>query len=220
MTTTRRPVDGDPRAGFTLLELLIAITLLGLLMAALFAGLQLGARAWERGEERLDQSARLQVVQGFLRDRLMQANPLDGVEDGTGRRRLTFEGTPEALRFVTVMPEHLGAGFTEFVLTLVDQDDARHLIVRWRPFEVSDPIPATADAGPQIKVLLEEIENLQLSYYGAPGRELPAAWYEQWLEASVMPELVRLRVSFAPGDPRYWPDLIVAPMTDAVPPTF
>ena len=218
--TMRLPGDGDPRAGFTLLELLIAITLLGLLMAALFGGLQLGARAWERGEERLDQSARLQVVQGFLRDRLTQSSPLEVVEDGTGRRRLMFEGTPEALRFVTLMPEHLGTGFAEFVLTLVDQDDARHLAVRWQPFEVPGPMPATADAEPQIKVLLEQVENLQLSYYGAPGRELPAAWYEQWLEASVMPDLVRLRVSFPPGDPRYWPDLIVPPMTDAVPPTF
>jgi prepilin-type N-terminal cleavage/methylation domain-containing protein len=34
-------------AGLTLLELLVAITLLGLLMAALFGGLRLGARAWE-----------------------------------------------------------------------------------------------------------------------------------------------------------------------------
>lgn len=213
-------LDGDPRAGFTLLELLIAITLLGLLMAALFAGLQLGARAWERGEERLDQSARLQVVQGFLRDRLTQSYPLDVVEDGSRRRHLTFEGTSEALRFVTLMPEHLGTGFAEFVLAIGDQDDARHLIVRWRPFEVSEPVPATADAEPQVKVLLEQIETLQLSYYGAPSRELPATWYEQWREASVMPDLVRLRISFPPGDRRAWPDLIVRPMTDATPPTF
>lgn len=218
--TSRLPIDGDPRAGFTLLELLIAITLLGLLMSALFAGLQLGARAWERGEERLDQSARLQVVQSFLRDRLVQSYPLDVAEDGTGRRRLTFEGTSEALRFVTLMPEHLGTGFAEFVLTVVDQVDARHLIVRWQPFEVSEPVPATADAEPQRKVLLERIENLQLSYYGALRRDLPATWHKQWLEASTMPELVRLQISFMPGDPRYWPDLIVRPMTSAAPPTF
>jgi prepilin-type N-terminal cleavage/methylation domain-containing protein len=44
---------GDRRAtehGFTLLELLVAITLLGLLMAALFGGLRLGARVWETAD--------------------------------------------------------------------------------------------------------------------------------------------------------------------------
>jgi general secretion pathway protein J len=218
--TGRLPIDGDPRAGFTLLELLVAITLLGLLMAALFAGLQLGARAWERGEERVDQSTRLQAVQDFLRDRLTQSYPFDVVEDGTRRRRLMFEGTSEALRFVTLMPEHLGTGFAEFVVTIGDQDDARHLLVRWLPFEVSGPTPASANAEPQVKVLLKQIEDLQLSYYGAPSRELPATWYEEWRETSITPELVRIHVSFASGDSRHWPDLIVAPMTDAAPPTF
>ena len=43
--------------GFTLLELLVAITLLGLLMAALFGGLRLGTRVWETADARLDSSA-------------------------------------------------------------------------------------------------------------------------------------------------------------------
>ena len=46
-------------AGFTLVEILVAITLLGLLMAALFGGVQLGVRAWEASEARLDDSSRL-----------------------------------------------------------------------------------------------------------------------------------------------------------------
>ena len=71
----RHPVD----QGFTLLELLVAITLLGLLMAALFGGLRLGARVWETGETRLDASARVQIVQDFLRQRLAEALPLEAV---------------------------------------------------------------------------------------------------------------------------------------------
>jgi len=35
-----------------------------------------------------------------------------------------------------------------------------------------------------------------------------------------LPQLVRLRVVFAEHDRRYWPDLIVRPMTDAPPPIF
>lgn len=218
--TSRLPVDGDARAGFTLLELLIAITLLGLLMATLFGGLQLGARVWERGEARLDQSARLQVVQNFLHDRLVQSYPLDVVDDRTSRRALAFEGSSDALRFVTLMPEHLGTGFVEFVVAVGDQVDTKQLIVQWRPFDVSKPLPQAADAELQVKVLLERIEDLEISYYGAPSRNLPAAWYEEWREASVLPQLVRIRLSFAPADLRHWPDLIVHPMTDAAPTVF
>jgi general secretion pathway protein J len=203
-------------AGFTLLELLIAITLLGLLMAALFGGLRLGARAWERSEERLDDGARLQVVQNFLRDRLAQAYPL-GADDETGPSRLAFEGDGDALRFVTLTPEHLGTGFAEFFLTIADQSGERDLVVRWRRFEYPAGSSESLEEEPQIKILLERIEALEIAYYGAPDRGDPAIWQEQWLEAQALPELVRVRVIFPQDDRRYWPDLIVRPMTDGVP---
>jgi len=203
-------------AGFTLLELLIAITLLSLLLAALFGGLRLGARAWERSEERLDESARLQVVQNFLRERLTEAYPLTA-EDQTGRLRLAFEGTADALRFVTVMPAYLGTGFAELVLEVDDRSETRDLVVQWRRFELS---PQLDDQEPQVKVLLADIEGLEIAYYGALARGEPILWYERWREVMALPQLVRLRVVFAEQDRRYWPDLIVRPMTDAPPPIF
>ena len=214
---TRRSLPSHPSAGFTLLELLIAITLLGLLMAALFGGLRLGARAWERGEERLDESGRLQVVQNFLRERLGEAYPLS-TDDQAGRPMLAFEGSSDAVRFVTLMPEHLGTGFAEFLLAVADRGEAKDLIVQWRRFDDPQDAPRADDQKePQTKVLLEGIEALEIAYYGALQRGQPAIWREQWLEARVdMPQLVRLRVVFFEGDRRYWPDLIVRPMTDAV----
>jgi general secretion pathway protein J len=203
-------------AGFTLLELLIAITLLGLLLAALFGGLRLGARAWERSEERLDESARLQVVQNFLRERLAQAYPLTA-EDQIGRLRLAFEGTDDALRFVTLMPAYLGTGFAELVLAVDERSGSRDLVVQWRRFEL---LPQPDDEEPQVKVLLEDIEGLEIAYYGALARGEPVLWHEQWLEVMALPRLIRLRVVFAEDDRRYWPDLIVHPMTDAPPPIF
>lgn len=203
-------------AGFTLLELLIAITLLGLLLAALFGGLRLGARAWERSEERLEESARLQVVQNFLRERLAQAYPLTA-EDQTGRLRLAFEGTGDTLRFVTLMPAYLGTGFAELLLAVDDRTGIENLVVQWRRFELT---PQSDDEEPQIKVLLEDIEALEIAYYGALARGEPILWHEQWLDIMALPQLIRLRVIFAVGDRRYWPDLIVRPMTDAPPPIF
>lgn len=212
MTGAARP--GHPSAGFTLLELLIAITLLGLLMAALFGGLRLGARAWERGEERLDESGRLQVVQNFLRDRLAAAYPLSA-DDQDGRPRLAFEGTDEALRFVTLMPEYLGTGFAEFTLAVADHEGARDLVVRWRRFADLEDANDAGDDEPQTKVLLEGIETLEVAYYGAQRRGEPVTWHDQWQDVGVdLPRLVRLRVVFFENDRRHWPDLIVRPMTE------
>jgi len=63
----------NPRAqGFTLLELLIGMTLVGFILSLLFAGLNLGTRSWEAGEKRMVTSSRQAVVVGFIRRALEQ----------------------------------------------------------------------------------------------------------------------------------------------------
>ena len=49
-------------AGFTLVELLVAITLLALVSAALFGGLRFGARAWESATSRIARCSKSTAV--------------------------------------------------------------------------------------------------------------------------------------------------------------
>ena len=60
--------------GFTLVELLVAITLLGLIAVALSGALRFGARVWDVGTERGAQSSRVEAAQNFLRRRIAEAN--------------------------------------------------------------------------------------------------------------------------------------------------
>ena len=113
--------------GFTLLELLAAIMLLGLLMAVLFGGLRLGARVWETADARLDASTRIQIVQDFVRQRLAAALPLEALApeqvQGSDFAPL-FQGTAQTLRFAGLMPENLGAGLYLMELVVVDSGEA------------------------------------------------------------------------------------------------
>jgi general secretion pathway protein J len=209
--------------GFTLLELLVAITLLGLLMATLFGGLRLGARVWETGETRLDAAARIQIVQDLVRQRLAQALPLEAPlpEEGDGYHPL-FVGRVDSVRFASLLPEHLGADIALIELALAESDDAEgttNVVLRWRPFEPDvktaeggeDTLP---DAAPEERVLLERVEALELAYFGALGPgELPD-WWQAWEGQVELPQLVSLRVRFAEDDPRRWPELVVHPMID------
>jgi len=207
----RRRVEPSP-AGFTLLELLVAITLLGLLMVVLLGGLRLGARVWEITEERLDDSARLQVVQDFIRQRLAQAYPWWAIEE-SGRQWLRFRGERDRLEFVTWLPEHLGGGFHEFALVLDVQGDHSDLVVRWQRIDQPDDGAGSADP-PFQKVLLAGVEDLELAYYGALGVDQPAGWLDQWVDLDHLPMLLHMSVRFGPEDPRHWPELIVRPMID------
>jgi len=48
--------------GFTLLELLIAMTIVTMLMVIIFSGFYLGMNSWKKGNERIDRQQRLRVI--------------------------------------------------------------------------------------------------------------------------------------------------------------
>ena len=94
-----------PRAarGFTLLELLVAMTLLGLLAGLLFGGLSFGVRVWEKGDAELQKMAELQIAQGLIRRLISRAriSDLAEIEDDDAAM---FEGTADAVRFIGPAP--------------------------------------------------------------------------------------------------------------------
>jgi general secretion pathway protein J len=47
--------------------------------------------------------------------------------------------------------------------------------------------------------------------WGSPSGDQPAGWQAQW-DSSSIPILIRVRLAFANGDRRRWPDLIAAPL--------
>ena len=164
---------GDPQAaehGFTLLELLVAITLLGLLMAALFGGLRLGARVWETADARLEASMTTEVVQGFIRQRLtemlpLETMPLEVAEPAASES--VFVGTTDAVRFASLLPENLGAGVYLMELALAEGgqvDGTGNLVLRWHPLEPDER--SVEEVQPEERVLIENVLALELSYFG------------------------------------------------------
>ena len=53
--------------GFTLVELLVATSVLALLSVVLFGGMRFGARAWEAGEASIERTGEVEAAQDLLR---------------------------------------------------------------------------------------------------------------------------------------------------------
>ncbi len=206
---TARTPDPD-RRGFTLLELLIAMTLLGLIAVLLLGGLRLGARSWEAGSARNEQTSEVQVVQTFIRQQLSRARDLVPVLRGPARRP-AFEGTREAITFIAPLPGHLAVGgLYRLSLYLSEEGEQNRLMVSWRLFQ-SGADDGDARFDDDATVLLDHIENVEFSYFGSERKDGERDWQDEWQDQDRRPEMVRIRVEFAEGDGRYWPELVVAP---------
>lgn len=87
--------------GFTLLELLIGMTLLGFMLALLFGGFRLAANSWDAVTARTERTTDEQLGRAFLRRlltmaavrRSSQAGGRNGVSDGVAATTLA-DGVP------------------------------------------------------------------------------------------------------------------------------
>ena len=195
--------------GFTLLELLIGMTLVGCILSRLFAGLNLGTRSWEAGEQRMVTSSRQAVVVDFIRRAIEQTYPLRwrvGEED-----RLAFAGEAESLRFVGTVAMHDGASGNHLIaLDLVDGETGRDLVMRWQLPDPGAPgFEPIEQAEP--KVLIKAVKEMALAYFGAQSETEDPAWHDQWLDQKTPPELIRLQLTMENGET--WPDIVAAPRT-------
>lgn len=203
--------------GFTLLELLVAITLLGLLMTGVLGGLRLGARAWETGAVRLEDGARLLTVQQFLRSRLQGAVPLY-TADRTGETRLAFTGEADQVTFVGTLPGPLAPGLQRFTLGLREDDDGlRHLAIAWRLMPAGDGDAGDGAGAAGRRDLFRSIESVSLAYFGSREGEQQPSWQDTWIEEGVLPTLIQLHLDLPEGDRRWFPDIVVRPMIDQPP---
>jgi general secretion pathway protein J len=218
------------REGFTLVELLIALVLIGVITLLLFSGLRLGTRAWEGVESVSERVADLRIARNFIEGALRHAQARSLVVDGTEIQ--VFSGDAESLDLVAPLSEHVGIpGLYVLRLGLEEAGDYPRLVLArwllhpevldggddyppWEPlldagalFDDNSPLDRDVAAGAYGRtVLLPQVATFELSYFGVAEGEEEPQWYEEWLEQRRMPWKVRLVLT----TPRQsWPATVV-----------
>jgi general secretion pathway protein J len=197
----------------TLIELVVALGLLALLVAALASALGVSARGSVLIETRAEQGEALRIAQSTLRRYLAQARPVRTLVNQ--RDQVVFAGAPDGLGFVAVMPPWpSGGGLYAVRLTIEQSGGGRALVLTRQPTAGEN---AALEAGAERAVLIEGVAALRWSYFGFDQGARQGAWRPDWRGQSELPKLVRLELQFA--DPRApaWPPLIVALPLEAGP---
>jgi general secretion pathway protein J len=94
----------NPRAGVTLIELLIAVTLMGLLAGGILMSLHVGMKTMERTQSRLMANRRVIGASRILEQEIAGLMPVGALcvnPGGPAPRVPFFQGEPQAMRFVS-----------------------------------------------------------------------------------------------------------------------
>ena len=180
-------------AGFTLLEVLVALTVLGFLVAGLAQGTGFGLQAWSRQDRTIAASSELDAFDRTLRTLLTRLDPTAGVV-----------GTAHTIAFTSALPQAAALRTHEADMA-IGVDASHHVILRWTPHEHAERLAAAPP--PTEAELLSGIAGLDISYWPMGG----SAWQDTWSNREP-PAMIRLRVRFPASDPRHWADIVASPM--------
>ena len=219
---------GQQRA-FTLLELMIAMALLGVTMVLVFDGLRLGTSTWNAVDRRVEAGEQMRLAQAFLRRELEQAQaftlteqaaqelrstePTDNVDDQV-QQPVSFDGGPESVKFVAPLPNYTGQAPMYWVTVELQGRGAEgQLVVSYKLFQ-QENWESYATQDPEPVVLQEKVEELKIEYFGQQQLGQEPGWQDSWGNMDRLPALVRLRLRSADGG-ESWPELVVAPRVAA-----
>lgn len=127
--------------GFTLVELLIALAIVGLLLTIAFSGLRVAMAAWTRGEDRAEAHQHVRALAFTMARALGAAYPFRGAKGEAPEAILLFNGTEDKLEFVTQappLPLQAPIAFTAVVISL-ESGEEKGLVVRERALPNRDP---------------------------------------------------------------------------------
>jgi general secretion pathway protein J len=174
--------------GFTLLEVLIALSIVGLLLTIAFGGFRVAMAAWRQGEDRAEAHQHVRAVAFTLSRALGAAYPYRATRGQSPEAVVLFAGAEQRLEFVTQappLPLPAPTAFTAVVIAL-EEGDERGLVVRERALPNRDPFTEGA-------VVMRDpgVTSLAFKFLTEEGD-----WVDAWdgQDAKTIPRAVQLRL--------------------------
>ena len=192
--------------GFTLIELVVALALVGMALAIAFGALRFATRSWERTDVLADELEDARVTRAVVRRLLVQVQPV--LEDPAGLA-LLFRGDARHLEFVAPTPVQDGrlAGLYQYRLRVVQTPDRHALLMEYRPYHPGLAADWLEPAGTSL--LVDHLAAGRFTYRAAGGPDDGAGWQARWEETVRLPALVRLELAREQAVSG-WPPLVVA----------
>lgn len=189
-TSDQRPAT---HKGFTLIEVLVALTILGMLLSIALAGIRLGIGAWEKGDAVNEDTQRIRTLASRLSNEIGSMHPYI-ITVTAGMKEYAFKGEGHSIGFVTTnedsMPDLPKGGFKYVFYSVKDEPEFSGLT----SIEKMLPDKNVMDISKGRITLIEPaVKEIMLEYMDEKG-----GWLDTWdaNEKKDMPQAVRIKLLF------------------------
>jgi general secretion pathway protein J len=209
-----KKVNCRQQMGFTLLEIIVVMTMLSMIMVMIYGGIQSSRKISEKGMKRIDATNEIRVVQELVRRQISRILPMAFKEDDNAF--VIFEGDDSHIMFVSPMPGYLGKGGPHVqLIEIVNAKGGK--ILQFSHWLLNDSLEEDSfnDSDQEPVVLLENIRSAEFSFMKLDEEGEPGDWEYEWEEPENTPLMVRLEVDMGEKALMLWPEMQVALMLDA-----
>lgn len=176
--------------GYTLLELLISITMVCLIVVILGGAMRLGIRSVTAGERRIDSLERFKTSFHLIDSQIQSMVSLTYNDDGTVK--MFFKGDSRSMRFST---NHslwdARRGYIEADYRVTADERGRQAL------DISENIMGVE--GKREARLFDSLDAISFEYFSKDPAEEKGKWVDQWTDSDSIPEKIRLTLVSGPG---------------------
>ena len=197
------------RRGFTLVELLIAITLSIVIFVILLAAMRLGYKSQAAGTERSEQAQKVRIICDRIAWLLRGAYPfyLNKID----QQKFFFEGKSDQVGFVTSSVDAYASGPEDrgglkWVSIYTDKEGLK---VREKVYFLEDVFD---DSGGKVYLIDPDVNKIAFEYLDIPEGEKQGNWVSEWDpdDKETLPSAVKVLMTMERGGKKIeLPELIV-----------
>jgi len=186
--------------GFTLIEVVVTLTILGLILLIIFGAFRLGLSSWERGESTKEEFQRLRVVCQLISQQIKSTFPYKIKAQKAEGDYLAFEGKAHSLKFVSALAikAKQPQGFVYAIYEFKEGGNEGGRLMFYEQRVLNKDLFA-GEPKEEIGVsLLEGISNVRFEYYREedPEKNREEEWVEEWnaKEENELPKALRMTI--------------------------
>jgi prepilin-type N-terminal cleavage/methylation domain-containing protein len=180
---------GPGQQGFTLLELMISLVLMGVVVLITAGAMRLGTRAAESGQSKIEALERFRTSLNIIESQIQSAVVIRNTNLTADLDFFHLKGDRKTLQFRSLYSLWGGAKGPVSLAYEVREDNRGFRIL----YVTESPI-IIPDATREVK-LIDGAKDIFFEYYHKGPTDEKGSWVDDWTDKNTIPEKIRLTIS-------------------------